>query len=113
MLLASCFVLLSTDCTSLLQLLTSYSLLPYFPPLRFEISAIKGMNKAITIKPTMPPRVMINNGSIKAVRLSVSTATSSSNVSATLYNIVSNSPVSSPTSTMLTTMSSRTGLRRR
>ena len=51
---------------------------------RFEIKAISGRNKAITMKPTMPPSTMINNGSIKLMRLSVSTATSSSKVSATL-----------------------------
>ena len=61
-----------------------FRLLRYLPPLRLEIKEIRGMNKAITMKPTMPPRVMINSGSIRAVRLSVSTATSSSNVSATL-----------------------------
>lgn len=44
----------------------------------FWISAISGMNSAITMNPTRVPRTMINNGSIKLVRLSVRTLTSSS-----------------------------------
>ena len=47
-------------------------------------------------------------GSNKAIKPSVNVFTSSSYVSATLYNMVSNSPVSSPTSTMFTTIASQT-----
>ena len=80
--------------------------------LRYQVNPVinstSGMNRLITINPTARPRNTIINGSINAVRPSVITRTSSSYVSATLYNIVSNSPVSSPTSTMLTTKSSTT-----
>ena len=45
---------------------------------RSLISLMSGMKRAITMKPTAPPRKMISKGSIRLVRLSVSTATSSS-----------------------------------
>ena len=47
-------------------------------PVRPLISSTSGMNSAMTINPTAPPRNRINNGSISLVSPSVSTATSSS-----------------------------------
>ena len=46
--------------------------------LNFWISAMSGMNRAITMKPTMLPSTMISSGSISLVSPSVSTLTSAS-----------------------------------
>jgi len=51
---------------------------------RLLISSISGRNREITINPMARPRPTIRIGSIRLTRLSVNTATSSSNVSATL-----------------------------
>ncbi len=68
----------SMPLSSVFILHPSSFILSHFPPVSFVISAIRGMKMATTIKPTIPPRMMIKSGSIKLMRLSVKTATSSS-----------------------------------
>jgi hypothetical protein len=61
-----------------------FPLLPAAPPESVWMRAISGMKMAITMKPTITPRMMIRRGSMRLIKLSVSTLTSSSKVSATL-----------------------------
>jgi len=74
------------------------------------ISDTRGRNSATTIPPTIVPRNTMIIGSRRLIMLATSPSTSSSYTSATLISILSRSPVSSPTSTMFTTMSSTTPL---
>ena len=62
--------------------LLAYCLLPTFVttdyPDNFEISDTSGRKRAITMKPTMPPRMTIMIGSSRLTKLSTAVSTSSS-----------------------------------
>ena len=65
---------------------------------------MSGVKRASTIVPTITARNTIMIGSSMEVRAATALSTSSSNTSATFKSISGSLPVSSPTSTMLTTI---------